>query len=917
MTYIPEETVTKVKEQVDLVRVIGEFTVLKRNGKDYSGDCPFCGGKFSVNPNKGIYKCWSGCEEGGNDPISFVMKKTGVDFPAAIKWLADTYNIIISEPLRVVKSASQTRSEIKKGAFLNSTMEMLGLTSARNKIWLKMPSSQGSDVYPLIAEDRDGNLEFTVYDIHGFLITYPRALNGMTRDEPYKVVRYQNPQVDSKGGVIKYRIPKGVGTRPFFPPGLLRKFREKESITTLFITEGYKKAIAGWIHGMDIVGLSSISTYRDKETLQLHRDIIELILACGVRDIVFLYDGDCRNISLKALEEGKDIYMRPNNFFSSARGMKELLKDYLSDHEISLYFGYISSESVVGNPKGLDDLYEALRKNRESEFPVGNDISFRRKRSKVIIRKTVAAEVLADACAFSREGTYIKKINITYGFQHLISLLALDSVNSFYHRHQDVIQEKQFVYNGTQYRYDKEKSECEIILPGASKLYLRVGDDYYEKVPVPNKYKDLEVQLHRRNKITISDDHGKAFLNHIKKYKAFCNVPDHVSYQEVIHNCFNMYSPFDWEPDEGECPVTLDFLKHIFEEHYDFGLDYVQLLYQRPTQILPILCLVSKENATGKSTFAKWLKAVFKQNMAIVGNAELSSDFNGAYATKLLTACDEAFIDKKTVIEKIKSLSTADRITLNQKGKDHVEIEFFGKFLLLTNNEDNFIYASEDDIRYWVRKIRKPEKERVSVLSDMIAEIPSFLNFLNKRPMKSQNETRMWFHPRHLVTDALKRVVAHSKPMIEKEIRIKLENMFQDFTENIIYLTLGDVRKELLNNRFEEKYIDNVLRENLGVDNYWEPDPAGGKKYKVKRYSFPKWHTIYVSGNPESSRIDVKATGRPFVFFRPDFISAEKERFLQHDPEMLQLANSVPEHYWREGMLDMNKLTSPNVELPF
>jgi hypothetical protein len=104
--------------------------------------------------------------------------------------------------------------------------------------------------------------------------------------------------------------------------------------------------------------------------------------------------------------------------------------------------------------------------------------------------------------------------------------------------------------------------------------------------------------------------YGKDFFEHIPKYKAFCNVPDHIHYQPIIENCFNRYFEFEHDPEDGECSLTLEFLHHIFGEQYDLGLDYIQLLYQRPQQILPILCLVSAENNTGKSTFIKWLKAI-------------------------------------------------------------------------------------------------------------------------------------------------------------------------------------------------------------------------------------------------------------------------------------------------------------------
>src|SRR5205085_128408 len=107
--------------------------------------------------------------------------------------------------------------------------------------------------------------------------------------------------------------------------------------------------------------------------------------------------------------------------------------------------------------------------------------------------------------------------------------------------------------------------------------------------------------------------------------------------------------------------------KDLNTEYYQLGLDYMQLLYTRPTQKLPILCLVSRENETGKSTFAMLLKNIFTANAAVVGNADLADNFNAHWASKLLIVCDETKIDKQSVVEKVKSLSTADKIMMNAK----------------------------------------------------------------------------------------------------------------------------------------------------------------------------------------------------------------------------------------------------------
>ncbi len=918
---IPEDITRDIKERALIQDVVANYVTLKREGKDLKGQCLFCNeNKLTVSPAKQIYKCWS-CEKGYNNAVTLVMDKENLDYPGALKWLADFYKILIPEPMPVIKekpvkakkeAAPEPLSKKRRSEFLKATLRSIGLSGEMNQVnvkWFNRASQ--SETLPLLSDNAEGNIEFLVYDINGFVVTYQKQTKEGLRDIPYKVVRLKEPILNSKDGkMMKYVIPKGVGTRPFFPPGLLDKYAQRTPIKTLFLTEGYKKAICGWINGIDIVGLSSISTYRDKETMQLHRDIVDLILACDVKDVVILYDGDCANISAKAFQEDKDISIRPKQFFSSATGIKELLKDYLKDHEIDLYFAHVNSDAVEGQPKGLDDIYEAMIKVQYNgllqQSPAEQN---NMQKGRLLTQaKKLAAEILnADLLAFSRPGQYFTKINISIGVRKLEQHLALENATTFYLRHQEIIKDRRFVYFGTQYKYSSEKGECEIIIPAAVKNYARVGDDFYEKVPVPNKYKETEVQLHRRAKTTISDDHGKAFLSHIQKFKAFCNVPDHTNYQEVISNCFNMYSKFEWDPEEGDCSMTLDFIRHIFEEHYELGLDYLQLMYQRPNQILPILCLVSRENNTGKSTFSKWLKQVFKNNMAIVGNADLSNDFNGFWSTKLIICCDEAFIEKKVIVERIKSLSTADRITMNQKGRDQVEIEFFGKFIMLTNNEENFINATEDDIRYWVRKVKRPAKEIVNLDRTIVNEIPAFLHFLSTRTMSTQNESRMWFHPRLLVTEALKRVVRNSQSTLEKEIRIKIQQMFEDFSENMILMTLSEIKKEFFNNsRYEDKYISETLRDRIKVDQWYEPDQRDPnlRLYKIRRYTFPKWHTEYKDGVPLTKRVEISGHGRPFVFLRPDFITPEREAVLVNDPEFVSMAIPVPEHYKRPGMLE-------------
>jgi DNA primase len=86
----------KVKQQADIVRVVGEYVRLKKTGKDFSGLCPFHQEKtpsFTVSPIKQIFYCF-GCGKGG-DVYNFVMAMEKCEFPEAVKVVAEKCGIAI------------------------------------------------------------------------------------------------------------------------------------------------------------------------------------------------------------------------------------------------------------------------------------------------------------------------------------------------------------------------------------------------------------------------------------------------------------------------------------------------------------------------------------------------------------------------------------------------------------------------------------------------------------------------------------------------------------------------------------------------------------------------------------------------------------------------------------------------------
>ena len=352
--------------------------------------------------------------------------------------------------------------------------------------------------------------------------------------------------------------------------------------------------------------------------------------------------------------------------------------------------------------------------------------------------------------------------------------------------------------------------------------FIRVGTTLYKLVNQPRLNGGYVKKRIVWNNETLRQDYGKHFLATVPKYDGFCTVPDHVNYRPIVDKFLNLYEPIDHKPMEGDFPSIRSLVHHIFGEQYELGMDYLQLLYLQPVQKLPILLLVSEERNTGKSTFLNFLKALFQNNVTFNTNEDFRSQFNSDWAGKLLIVVDEVLLSRREDSERLKNLSTTLSYKVEAKGKDRDEIAFFAKFVLCSNNEYLPVIIDAGETRYWVRKIDRLQSDDTDFLQKLKTEIPAFLYHLQHRQLSTEKESRMWFAPSLLRTEALQKIIRSNRNRLEIEMCELMRDIMASTGIDTLSFCCNDILTLLANSyvKAEKHQVRKVLQE------CWKLTPA-------------------------------------------------------------------------------------------
>jgi DNA primase len=202
------DTIEDVKQRADIYDVVSEHVVLKRQGKDYVGFCPFHDDKrnpsFTVSPSKQFYYCFS-CGAGGN-AIKFMMEIGKRQFSEVVLDLAKKYQV----PIKTLEP--EQRQELQRQLSVREQLyEILALTAKFYEHALAQP--QGHAALNYLLHDRQMRPEV----IQDFQLGY--APGGWSTLYGYLIEQKHYPaQLVEQAGLI---VPRKEGD------GYYDRFRDR------------------------------------------------------------------------------------------------------------------------------------------------------------------------------------------------------------------------------------------------------------------------------------------------------------------------------------------------------------------------------------------------------------------------------------------------------------------------------------------------------------------------------------------------------------------------------------------------------------------------------------------------------------------------------------------------------------------
>jgi hypothetical protein len=268
-----------------------------------------------------------------------------------------------------------------------------------------------------------------------------------------------------------------------------------------------------------------------------------------------------------------------------------------------------------------------------------------------------------------------------------------------------------------------------VVLDGGKTMVLRFeqvehiagGERYVYLVPTFLRFGDFRnFYLNRRIQIETEKgtkwvDLGSWWLEHSQR-RQYAGVIFRPAGASVINNRLNLWTGWGAEPKQGDWSLLRKHIREVLaagdEDVYKYIMNWLAWAVQHPGEQAEVALVFIGERGGGKGTLGKALSKIFGQHALHLSSPEhLTGRFNAHLRQCTFLFADEAYGPKdKSAEGTLKRLITEDTLTIEQKGRDPIEVPNLLHVMMASNNEW-VVPAGAHERRFMVQRVSEVHRQ--------------------------------------------------------------------------------------------------------------------------------------------------------------------------------------------------------------
>ena len=268
-----------------------------------------------------------------------------------------------------------------------------------------------------------------------------------------------------------------------------------------------------------------------------------------------------------------------------------------------------------------------------------------------------------------------------------------------------------------------------VVLDGGKTLVLRFeqvehiagGERYVYLVPTFLRFGDFRnFYLNRRVEIETQNgtkwvDLGSWWLEHSHR-RQYAGVIFRPAGASIINNRLNLWTGWGVESKQGDWSLLRRHIREVLaagdQRVYDYIMNWLAWAVQHPGEQAQVALVFIGERGSGKGTPGKALSKIFGQHALHLSSPEhLTGRFNAHLRQCSFLFADEAYAPRdKSAESSLQRLISEDTLTIEQKGRDPIEVPNLLHVMMASNNEW-VIPAGAHERRFMVQRVSEAHRQ--------------------------------------------------------------------------------------------------------------------------------------------------------------------------------------------------------------